>query len=262
MARNLHIHYFMIFDLSSIFLFIHILFSLWLSRKTLYYNHWTLFLPSTIRKICIIFNLLLICGISLLNISSLFLKCLLLYIPCILAYFVSNLFHFYWKEQFFIQFEFFINSLITRIKTGYGFRSAFKMAITCLPQTHFQNHFMEILESIIFSKSFRKEIQFSPMQQMLLELKHADQSTRCLDYLENLRHQIHIRSQFRKKVKSVLFQFRTQAFILCILYICLFIFVLFRHGLQYPKLLFSSICLFTMGFFFLFQCGRKIKWTI
>ena len=252
----------MMLDLSSTFLFIHILFSLWLNQRTLYHNHWTLFLPSTIRKICIIFNLLFIFGISTLNINSLFLQCLLLYIPWILACFVLNLFYFTWKEQFFTQFEFFINSLISRIKTGSGFRSAFKMAILCLPQAHFQNHFMEILESIIFSKSFRKEFQFSPMQQMLLELQRADQSVRCLDYLENLRHQIRVRSQFRKKIRATLFQFRIQSFILFILYFCLFIFVLLRHGLQYPKLLFSSVCLFTIGLFFLFQCGRRIKWTI
>ena len=252
----------MMLDLSFTFLFTHILFSLWLNQKILRHNHWTLFLSPTICKICIIFNFLLVCGISMLNIDSLFFKCLLLHIPWVLACFTSNLFYFYWKEQFFTQFEFFINALISRIKTGAGFRSAFKTAIICLPHRHFQNHFTEILESIIFSKNFRKEFLFSPMRQILLELKQADQSVRCLDYLENLRHQIRVRSQFRKKIKSVLLQFRIQSLILCLLYICLFIFVLFRHGLQYPKLLFSSICLFTIGTFFLYQCGRRIKWTI
>ena len=258
----MHIDFNMILDPSSLYLFSHILFSLWLSWKTIHQKSWTLFLPPAIQKIYIVFHSLFILCLSLSNIDSLFLKCLLLYIPWILACFTPNIFYFYWKERFLSQFEFFINSLIARIKTGAGFRSSFKMAVLCLSQSGFQNHFMEILESITFSKPFRPEFEFQPLKQILLELRQADRSNRFLDHLENLRHQISIRSQLRKKMKSVLFQFRIQSFILFILYICLFVFVLYRHGLQYPKLLIISLCLFITGLIFLLKCGKKIRWTI
>ena len=252
----------MVFDLTSLSLWCHIVFSLWLMRRILRQNHLLFFLPPGFFKIFIIFSTLFVFILAFIPIESLFLKCFLLYLPVFPAFFLPYFFYFRWKDQFYVQCEFFINTVIAQMKTGSGFRQAFKSAGFCLPNSSFQNHFIEILESIALLKNFRKEFQFSPIQQILEELRQADKSPRSLDHLENLRHQMRVRSHFIRKMKSALLQFRVQSFVLCLLYVLLFIFVLHRHGLEHPKILFLSLCLFVLGLFFLVRCGRRIKWNI
>lgn len=213
-------------------------------------------------KVWFIFNILLLFFISQLSLESLLLQILLVYTPVILTFFLQSFLVFIWKEQFYTQFEFFLNTLIAQVKMGESFRSAFKKAIESLPNIQFKNYFMEILETILFSKGLRGEFCFSPMQQMIQELKQADQSAQCLGYLENLRHQVRIRSIFRKKVQSALLQIRIQSFVLLILYSGLFLFVLHKYGLKYIKILLLSFFLFLGGFIILLQLGKKVKWTI
>lgn len=213
-------------------------------------------------KVWFLFNILLLFFISQLSVELLFLKILLIYTPLILTFFLQSLLILLWKERFYIQFEFFLNALIAQVKMGESFRSAFKKAMETLPNIQFKNYFTEILETILFSKALRQEFQFSPLQQMIRELKQADQSAQCLGYLENLRHQVRVRSVFRKKVQSALLQIRLQSFVLLVLYSGLFIFVLHKYGLKYIKILLFSLFLFLCGLISLLQCGKKVKWTI
>lgn len=213
-------------------------------------------------KVWFIFNISLLFFILQLSLELLLLQILLVYTPIILTFFLQSFLIFLWKERFYTQFEFFLNALIAQVKMGESFRSAFKKAIESLSNVQFKNYFMEILETILFSKALRQEFCFSPLQQMIQELKQADRSAQCLGYLENLRHQVRIRSIFRKKVQSALLQIRIQSLVLLFLYSGLFLFVLHKHGLKYIKILFLSFLLFLGGFIILLQCGKKVKWTI
>ncbi len=250
------------FDLYQAILFCHILLSLWFLWKITPFSQSHNFLSPIVWKIWIGFSILFVFLLTQLQIKSFFVQICLLYIPVGLTFFIHSLLTFIWKEQFLTQFEFFLNSLIARIKVGLGFRSGFKLAIQTMSSLHFQNHFMDILDSILLSKRMRKEYLFSPMRQMIEELQRTDHSHQCLKHLENLRHQLRTRTRFRRKVQVAILQVRIQSFLLLIIYTGLLFFILYRYGLKYPKILFTSSALFALGTIFLLQCGRKIKWTI
>ncbi len=258
----MHITIFTMFDWESAFLFCHVLLCLAGLWSLFHQSIFLTFLSPIVWKICFVFSILLIFVISQLPFQILFFKLMLLYVPLILIFFTRFLLTFVREQQFYLQFEFFLNTLIAQIKIGSGFRPAFKSSARALPDSYFQNYFMEILEMILFSKKPAKEFSFSPLRQMIEELKRADSSSQCLELLENLRHHIHIRSVFRKKVQSALLQIRIQSFVLFILYSGLLIFVLNKYGLKYIKILLISFFLFITGFLILLQHGRKIKWTI
>ena len=171
-----------------------------------------------------------------------------------------------WQEQLLVQFEIFLNHLIAQIKIGCSFRASFKLSLTHITSlsvdTRFQNHLIGILESISFSKKIQTQLLFSPLRQMIQELQAADRSVQCLEHLENLRHYIRLRSYFRRKVHTALFQVRIQAFVLSILYGGLLVFVLHQYGLKYLNIVLISLCCFAFGLIVLFQIGKKFKWTI
>lgn len=249
-------------DWKSLLLFCHLFICLKALWNILHNSMFLTVLSPIVWKFWFICNILLAFFISQLPVPLLLFKLPLLYVPLILTVFLQSFLNFIWRQRFYKQFELFINALIAQIKIGLGFRSAFKSALSVLSHNSFQNYFMEILEMISFQKKIRKEFQFSPLQQMIEELRKADQSSQCLEHLENLRHQIQVRSCFQKKVQSVLLQIRIQSFVLLVLYSGLFIFVLHKYGLKYIKVLLLSFLLFTVGLLFLFQYGKKIKWTI
>ena len=262
MAPILHVTIYKMPDWKFLLLFCHLLICLKTLWNILHNSMFLTFLSPIVWKTWFICNILLIFFISQLPIHLLLFKSSLLYIPLILTFFLQSFLSFIWRQRFYTQFELFLNALIAQIKIGLGFRSAFKAALSVLSHSPFQNYFMEILEMILFSKKIRKEFHFSPLQQMIEELRKADQSSQCLEHLENLRHQIRVHSIFQKKVQSALLQIRIQSFVLLVLYSGLFIFVLHRYGLKYIKVLLLSFFLFTAGLIVLFQYGKKIKWTI
>ena len=247
----------------SLLLFCHIVICLKFLKNLIHKNTFLNFLSPIVWKIWFMGNILLIFVISQIPISILFFKLLLLYLPLTLTFFLQSTMIFLWQQQLYSQLEFFLNALIAQIKIGTGFRPAFKTAALTLSNSYFQNYFMKILETILFSKKpAGKSFLPSSLQQMIEELKKADSSSHCLEHLENLRHHVHIRSVFRKKVQSALLQIRIQSFVLLILYTGLFIFVLNKYGLRYIKILFLSLFLFIIGLIILLQCGKRVKWTI
>ena len=246
----------------SLLLFCHIIICLNLLRNLFHKSMFLNFLSPIVWKTWFICNILLVFLISQIPISVLFFKLLLLYVPLTLTFFLQSTMIFIWQQQCYSQLEFFLNALIAQVKIGAGFRPAFKIAALSLPNNYFQNYFMEILETILFSKKSATPFLSPSLQQIIEELKKADSSSQCLQHLENLRHYIHIRSIFRKKVQSALLQIHIQSLVLFILYSGLFIFILNKHGLKYIKVLLLSLLLFITGLIILFQCGKRIKWTI
>ena len=258
----MHIIIFIMFDWESLFLFCTMFICLKTLWNTQYKSIFPNFLSPIVWKFWFICNILFIFFISQLPFEFVFLKLLLFCIPLIFTFFLKAFFIFIWKQKFYLQFEFFLNVLISQIKIGTGFRSAFKKAAQSLTHPYFQNYFLKILETISYSQKLREEFDFAPLKQIITELKTADESVQCLEHLENLRHQIYIQSMFRKKVGTALLQIRLQSLVLLLLYSGLFIFILHKYGLKYIKILFISLILFILGLMLLLRCGRKIKWSI
>ena len=258
MAPILHVTIFIMFDWKSLLLLIHILISLRILWKAFYKST---FLSPIVWKISCICNISLVFFVAQLPLKPFVFKILVLYVPPVLTYFLLSISAFMWRQRFCQQFEFFLNTLIAQIKMGASLPTGFKQALPSLNPSY-KSYFTEILEEILFSKNLRDIFCFSPVKNMIIELKKADKSSHCLKHLENLRHQVKIRSLFRRKAEATLLQIRIQSLTLLILYICLFIFVLTRYGLKYGNMLLISALLFAMGLFILFHCGRKIKWTI
>ena len=246
----------------TIILFGHTLFSLFLLRQMGVHGAGSALLSPGMRRILIILSFLLMFGLIQIRFEWLIFKILLIYAPVGLLMGAQSWLVSVWREQFLVQFEIFINNLIAQIKIGFAFRPAFGAAVKHLTQPRFQNYFNEILEFILFAKKCRPEFLFPPLGPMIRELKKADEAEQCLEHLENLRHYLRIRSIFRRKVRSALFQVRAQAYVLSVLYMGLLVFVLNRYGFQYPKLLLASISSFVIGMMILMRLGRKIKWTI
>ena len=228
----------------------------------LYRSILTVFLPKKVHNLLFIFGIGAVFFLICLPTELIFLKFILLYFPLLLTFLLQSILIVMWREKFYLQFEFFLNSLISQVKIGTGFRAGFKKSIDRLPHPVFQNYFREIWDTIFLSKSIRKEFHYPPLRQIIEELKRIDHSSSCLEHLENLRHQTKVRSLFRKKVRSALLQIRIQAFILLVLYSGLFLFILQRYGLKYIKILFLSLFCFILGLIILYYCGRRIKWTI
>ncbi len=262
MISILHVIIFTMFDEKSLLLFCHILICLKSLWNILNSSIFLTFLSPMVWKIWWVFNILLVFLLSRLTWPVLFFKLLALYTPLMLTFFSQILLIFIWKQQFYQQFELFLNTLIAQIKIGMGFRSGFKSALAGLSHKHFKNYFIDILETLSFSKKLRKEFCWSPMQEMIEELKRADQSPQCLEHLENLRQAVKVRSLFRKKSQSALLQIRAQSLVLLVLYSGLFLFVLHKYGLKYIHILLLSLFLFLTGLIILFQCGRRVKWTV
>ncbi len=244
-----------------IILFFHICINLYLLWKIRQEQSFFGHLSPMVWKFFPLFSTIAIFLILHLNVFILF-KILFLYLPFISITSLKYYFIKQWQEQFLIQLEGFLNNLIAQIKIGFSFRSGFKIAQENLTHSDFQNYFTEILEFILLSKKLSAPIVSSPFQWMIRELRQADQSTQCLEYLENLRHYLHVRSYFQRKIRSALLQVRVQSYILVILYSSLLLFVLNRYGLNYLRVLFSSLSLFILGLIILSQAGRKIKWNI
>lgn len=245
-----------------LFLFCHVLICIIGIWNIFHTNIFLTVLSPIAWKICFIFNILFLFFLSQLTISILFFKLLLLYTPLVILYFLKPFIVFIERQKLYFQFECFLNTLIAHVKIGSGFRIAFKKTISNLPNKCFQNYFTEILETILFPKQLRKELCFTPLKQIIAELKKTDQAEQCLEHLENLRHQIRIHSIFRKKVHSALLQIYMQSFILWLLYSGLFVFVIYKYGFKYISVLLLSFCLFISGLIILFHCGKKVKWTI
>ena len=217
------------------------------------------FISPIVWKLWFICNVVFMFGVVRLPLPFLLQLCFI-FVPLILTFVGQTLLFLRWQGGFFSQLEFFLNTLIAQIRIGRGFRSAFKGAVLSLPQKKYQSCFEEIENTILFDKTLKNP---SPLiQQVVKELKRADQSPHCLKNLENLRHKIRVHALFRKKVRSALGQIRIQSFILLILYIGLFLFVLQKYGWKYLHVLLISLFLFLFGLVWLLQCGRRIKWTI
>ena len=210
-------------------------------------------------KIWLSLNICLVFLIAQLTLPFLF-KLFCLCFPLILTFLLRFFLVFRWRELFYFQLEFFLNTLIAQIRVGQSFRSAFKLAVLSLPKKEFQNYFEDIREQILFAKNPKNP--FPERDQVIGELKRADQSSHCLQNLENLRHQIRVQALFRKKVRSALLQIHVQSLVLLILYVGLFLFVLQKYGWKYMSVLLFSLFLFLLGLIVLFQCGRRMKWTV
>ncbi len=252
--------------LSLIILFFHTLLNLQLLWNISRDRRLAGVISPMVWKILIIFSITSILFITQITVQFLFFKILLLYIPSFFIICLRYVLISVWQKQLLVQFEIFLNHLIAQIKIGCSFRTSFKIALTCITSlsidTRFRNHLTGILESILFSKKIHTELLFSPLQQMIQELQTADRSVQCLEHLENLRHYIRLRTYFRRKVHTALFQVRIQAFVLTVLYVGLLAFVLHQYGLKYLNVLFVSLCCFAFGLIILFQIGKKFKWTI
>ncbi len=187
------------------------------------------------------------------------LRIILFHVPALTKAGSEQISWFLWKKNLHIQFEFFIPHLIFHIKTGMGFRQAFKVTAQNLPQT-FRKDFLEILDFIVFQSALNP--RFYLFQQMISELKRADEATESLPYLENLRLYLKTRSLFRRHLYAALLHVRVQSFILCLLYSGLLFLVLYQYGWKYSKILLLSFTLFTVGLISLFRLGRRLKWTV
>ncbi len=245
-----------------IILFFHSLFGFYLLFNTRKDRLFITILSPLVWKILVTISIISLFFLIQIPFNFYFFKIILIYTPFLLIIAVKVWFIFHWQEQLITQLELLINNLIAQIKIGCAFRSGFKIALTHLNKKIFQSYFTEILDCILFSKQLRPELSFSPLQQIVKELKKADESSQCLEHLENLRHYLQTRTYFRNKVQSALFQVRMQSYILLVLYASLMVFVIYSYGLKYPKVLFVSFCCFTIGLIVLSQLGRRVKWTI
>ena len=150
--------------------------------------------------------------------------------------------------------------LIAQMKLGFGFLDAWQRCVKEEKNKTIAGKLKEVSEILRFQKPFshiRKEIK-----DFVIHLSQARNSPQCLKRLTQLQEKIKVEQFFHRKASRVLLQLKLQSFILSFLYLSLLIWTLWSSGFNYPKLIGLSLFLFSVGLFWIFKTGQKMKWSL
>lgn len=150
--------------------------------------------------------------------------------------------------------------LLSQMKLGLSFMSAWEKVIKDVQNKELFAPLMEVSESLKFEKRFvhsHKELCY--LVQDLAEIKKNPQP---LKRLSHLKQKVDLQNFFERKSQQMLLQIRLQSTMIAFLYLGLLIWTIIRYGAYHSTLTFGSLFLFCLGLFFIFQIGRKLKWSL
>ena len=153
-----------------------------------------------------------------------------------------------------------LSPLISQMKLGFGFLDAWKRSVKDVENPLIARQLQEVSDILHFQKPFfhsRKEVK-----EFVNHLNQARYSSQPLKRLKQLHEKIKIEQVFHRKALRVLMQLRLQSSILSCLYLSVLVWTLLSSGLRHLNLLFSSFLLFSIGLFWIFKTGRRMKWSL
>ena len=238
-------------------IFLHLLFGFWFSYQIYLHRSSSVFSNSTIYLCLFLYFTILLLSSQ----TNLFGFILGIYLP-LFFYIFTECIYFYQRslifQNYFLQL---VNSIITRIKMGNGFRKAFELSLSTLPSPFPQNIFNEIQNRIIYSQNLPKNTS-SHIKFAFKHLKKAEEDPQPLLRLSYLKHSLQVENDFRKKSRKALLQVHIQSFIMTGLFISLFIFTFLFYGTEFLSIALLASFLFLLGTGIVFLVGRRIKWTL
>lgn len=245
------------------FVFINFVFGFWILfrclDKTLVKS---LVHSSTLTKIGTLYVVWVVVGVSILKLTIM--TCLILvYSPLFLLFFGQFGLRQWREKQVYERVLPFVNNLILQMQSGTSFRESFLLANE-FNDPFFMAKMREVFDVVVFSQHLDNQIQHSRLLEVVEEFRFIDNSPHnALQYLKNLRQQLTIEADFRRRSGQVLLQSRLQGLVMTGLYIALLIFMIHRYGWEsMVKWVIPSLVLFVLGGVFLFKLGRKMKWKV
>ena len=150
--------------------------------------------------------------------------------------------------------------IISQMKLGLGFLDAYIKAIKDVKEKEIALKLQDILEALRFQKPF--SYPHPEIRGLIQNLSEARNHPQPLRRLLQLKEKIKIEEAFFRKSARVLFQLKLQSAVLSFLYLCLLIWTIRSGGWERPRLILLSFFFFSLGLFWIFKTGRKIKWSL
>ena len=179
------------------------------------------------------------------------------------SFFLISLFVFLNKqeeEKLLFQLYSLLIPLESQMKLGLSFMSAWEKGLETLPQIKIKSRLQKITEILKFQKTF--VYRNKNIENFVKDLILIYQSASPLKRLKQLQRKVKVERSFHLKSKRTLLQTRIQAAVLSFLYFGLLSWTVFAYGKKYIHLIFLSLIFFGIGFFWILQTGRKMKWSI
>jgi Flp pilus assembly protein TadB len=160
----------------------------------------------------------------------------------------------------------FLNSLILRMKSGEGFRSALDGAIEDA-DARARPRLLELRDVVVFSqqapKPARERARGRALALAARELALADRDAHAaIRRCSALRDRVRLEDEFRRKSGQASRQARAQSLVLLGLYLATLAFVAREFGIsRHARALALSLALFACGLAWTQLAGRKMKWT-
>jgi hypothetical protein len=156
-----------------------------------------------------------------------------------------------------------LSILILKMKSGRSFRQSLSEAVSeCDRDVRVK--LSEIASVVAFSQQ-GKAAQSDPfVRELIEEFRLIDQQPHAsLRRLTVLREKIRVEDEFRRRSGQVLARLRAQSLIMCVLYLCVFIFMVLHFGWRAnSRALGASIMCFGCGAVWMWLGGRRLKWKV
>jgi hypothetical protein len=156
-----------------------------------------------------------------------------------------------------------LSVLAMKMKSGRSFRHA--LGEVCIESdSKVRAKLSEITNAVVFSQQLKRSHRNPFIDEVVEELSRIDQNPHSsLKRLAVFRQKLRIEEDFRRRSGQVLARTRAQSVVMSILYVAMFIFmtIQFGWGSNAPTLLLSAL-LFTIGTFWIYFGGRKIRWKV
>lgn len=180
----------------------------------------------------------------------------------LLALFFPFFIEFQRKNQFRMEIISALDAILLSIRSGNSLRESLAKILTM--DTRYGYYIREIISLILLRQSFNFNSRDKIMEKFYIELKNADQSShRVADRIKSFRYLLKMEENFRQKSRIATMQARAQSLVVSFLYFgaLIYDFIIFSKNLD-KKVILLSLILFTAGTFWIWNLGRRHKWTV
>ena len=150
--------------------------------------------------------------------------------------------------------------LSSQMKLGLSFMSSWQKSIEDVDQKEIYRQLLDITSVLQFEKRFQHA--YLPVVNMVEDLIRIKKSAQPIKKLNLLEKKVKNEVAFYRSARQTLFQLRIQSIILSLLYFSLLIWTFAIYKTKYLHLMSLSFVFFSIGLFWIFKSGRKMKWSI
>ena len=154
-----------------------------------------------------------------------------------------------------------LNPLEFRMKSGDSFLSAWEKSVKELPKAPIKRKIQSFTEVFKFQKNFRYP-EDKEVESFIKELVQVGKSSRPISRLCHLQRKIRVELRFRIKSRRALLQVRAQSGLIILFYVALLVGTFIMYKNKYILLSLASLILFIIGTIWIFNLGKRMKWSV